>query len=170
MEPSDDFLFVDFSINVVVFLSSTKEIQIWHLSLGRLPCSQLKTVFPNLPIKDCIDTNIYQIYHAAKQTRLSSPTSFIKTTKSIKLLHINLWGPYKTKSMSGCNQFVTIVDDFTRFTSIHLLKFRSDVGPILKSFLQFIENQFKTSVLSSRTDNALDLSAGFFFLKKEILH
>ena len=63
------------------------------------------------------------------------------------MLHIDLWGPYRTKSTTGCSQFLIIVDDYTWFTWIHLLKFKSEVPAILESFYQYVQNQFKTSIV-----------------------
>lgn len=71
-----------------------------------------------------------------------------------------IWGPYKTKSNSGYSQFITIVYDFTRFTWVHLLKYKPEVPSILANFIQYVETQFNTKVICIRSDNAKELCEG----------
>ena len=137
-----------------------EDTRLWHLRMGHLPFSKLQLLLPLKSVQDCVNTTVCQICPAARQVRKSFPSSYIKSTKPFALLHLDIWGPYKTPSHSGCTQFLTIVDDFTRFTWVHLLKSKSQVYDVLINFLAYVENQFKTTVLSIRSDNALELSAG----------
>ena len=97
-------------------LTKVQESKLWHVRMGHMPFQQLHLVTPVSSVKECLDTNICQVCPAAKQTRQPFPVSNIKTTAAFQLLHIDIWGPYKTKSITGCTQFLTIVDDFSRFT------------------------------------------------------
>ncbi|GAA0146465.1 transmembrane signal receptor [Lithospermum erythrorhizon] len=47
----------------------------------------------------------------AKQSRLLFPSSTSFSAEVFHLIHLDLWGPYKTKTMSGVAYFLTIVDD-----------------------------------------------------------
>ena len=47
------------------------------------------------------------------------------------MLHIDTWGPYKVCTHDDFNQFLTIADDFSRFTWIFLMKNKSDAVRIL---------------------------------------
>lgn len=60
--------------------------------------------------------HVCDICPLAKQTRLSFPLSSIKTTAPFDLIHYDIWGSHKTHTHSGARYFLTIVDDFTRFT------------------------------------------------------
>ena len=42
--------------------------------------------------------------------------------------------------------FMTIVDDYSRFTWIHLLKHRTECVKVMTDFFFYIENQFKKKV------------------------
>ena len=89
------------------------------------------------------------------------------------MLHVDLWGPYKVKTQSGCTQFVTIVDDLSRFTWVHLIKYKSDAPTVLENFIVYVEKQFKGTVLCLRTDNAAELCNSRlkqFFHGKGVLH
>lgn len=130
-----------------------------HLRIGHVPYSKLSFIHSNMDIdikflhSDCICT----ICPAAKQHRLSFHSSSIKTTKIFQLLHIDVWGPYGTPTHDGCKYFLTVVDDYSRATWIHLMKSKLDTVPILSIFLQFIKTQFHTTVEVIRTNNALEL-------------
>ena len=144
--------------------------QLWHIRLGHLPFSQLKYL---LDVNSSHNQQICQICPLAKQARLSFPVSSIKTTKPFELLHIDLWGPYKVKNHNNCNQFVTIVDDFSRFTWVHLIKYKSEVSIVIPQFAMFVATQFDATIKCIRTDNALELCAGTmkdFYLSKGIRH
>ena len=84
--------------------------------LGHLPFSKLSHVLPFFKNKPKYIDTICQICPASKQCRLPFPTSEIKSTKPFHLLHIDVWGPYKHATPSNCTFFITIVDDFTRYT------------------------------------------------------
>lgn len=68
--------------------------------------------------------------------------STTSTTAAFELLHLDIWGPYHIKTPTGCNQFLTIVDDYSKFTWIHLLKHKSDVAQVLQSFVAYVSTKF----------------------------
>lgn len=71
------------------------------------------------------DQQVCDIYPLVKQTRLPFPSSPISSQTLFELIHCDIWGPHRTKSKSGASYFFTIVDDFTRYTWIHLMSFKS---------------------------------------------
>lgn len=65
------------------------------------------------------------------------------------------------------------MDDFTRFTWVHLLKYKSEVPSVLDSFFHYVETQFNAKVQTMRSDNAIELTKGFarqLFAKRGIVH
>lgn len=82
-------------------------------------------------------------------------------------------GPYKLRTHSNCNQFLTIVDDYSRYTWVHLLQHKSDVPSVFEKSVAYEENQFSSKVLYVRSNNALELTEGrlkAFYLKKGIVN
>ncbi|GJQ97754.1 ribonuclease H-like domain-containing protein [Tanacetum coccineum] len=67
------------------------------------------------------------ICHKAKQTREPFPLSYHKTTAIGKLVHVDIWGPYKVISRDGFRYFMTIVDDYTRAVWIYMIKTKDEV-------------------------------------------
>lgn len=131
----------------------------------------MKIILPE--VTGCLDDCVCQICPTARQGRQSFSHSSIKTDRAFQMLHIDIWGPYKVKSVSGCTQFLTIVDDSTRFTCVHLLKFKSEVPSILEIFLTYVDNHFNSSVLYIRSANAMELSSGAcaqLYKSKGIIH
>ena len=176
VQNSLQILSVPKSLNVVASASEhsqTNKGRLWHLRLGHLPFSQLKHIIVDCPIKDCIDTSICKISPMSKQTRLPFPSSSIKSNDVFQLIHIDLWGPYRVSTHNSCNQFITIVDDFSRYTWTHLIQYKSDVTSVLNQIFMLIETQFQKKIQRVRSDNAKELCEGplkQFFLQKGILH
>ncbi|KAL8149308.1 hypothetical protein AgCh_006352 [Apium graveolens] len=144
----------------VACLSAIEDVKLWHLRLGHLPFQKMKLVLPSCNVQLCMKENICQVCPAAKQTRLSFPHSCIKTKNIFELVHLDIWGPYKTKTPSGCTMFLTIVDDYNRFTWVHLLKNKSDTAAVISKFTIYVENQFNTSIKTFRSDNAKEFIEG----------
>ena len=54
-----------------------------------------------------------------KQTRVSfKPKNIVSTSKPLELLHLDLFGPSRTRSLGGNYYGLVIVDDFSKFTYI----------------------------------------------------
>ena len=68
------------------------------------------------------------------------------------------------------NFFLTVVDDFTRFTWVILLKSKSEVRNSIKNFVIFAENQFNTKVKFIRSDNGAGFIMPEFYLSRGIIH
>lgn len=154
-------------------LSVSDDSKLWHLRLGHVPFSQLKLIQPSCNAQSEVTDSICQICPKAKQTRNSFPVNSIKTSAAFELLHVDVWGPYKVKNHNNCNQFVTIVDDFSRYTWVNLIQFKSDVPSVLSSFINYVEQQFSSKVLCIRSDNAKEFTEGYlksFFRSKGIVH
>ncbi|KAL8155975.1 hypothetical protein AgCh_001144 [Apium graveolens] len=124
-----------------IISKNLEEAKLWHLRMRHLPFSQLKMIVPSSSVQNCLDSIVCQICPAARQVRKPFPIIHVKSTKIFQLLHIDVWGPYKTKSLTGCTQFVTIVDDFSRFTWVHLIKHKTELIAST-SQTQFLNNIF----------------------------
>lgn len=108
------------------------DVKLWHLRLGHLPFQSLKHVFPNLNVKDVNDHYFCTVCPAARLTRQPFPISNIKTSRPLELIHLDVWGPYRHNTYTGCNGFLTIVDDYTRSTWVYLIKGKIDCPKIIQ--------------------------------------
>ena len=73
------------------------------------------------------------------------------------LLHMDIWGPCSKTSMHGHKYFLTIVDDHSRFTWIHLMHSKAETRDIIIGFITFIETQHNKRVKTIRSDNGPEL-------------
>ena len=127
--------------------------EIWHCRLGH-PSSQHMSKIQGLPCK--APTSICRICPQAKQHRSSFPLSVTKTSRSFELLHVDIWGPYRTSTYDGFRLFLSVVDDFTRGTWIFLLSHKSNAFHMLESFITYIKTQHHSHVQIIRSDNGTE--------------
>ncbi|KAK8985320.1 hypothetical protein V6N11_068585 [Hibiscus sabdariffa] len=119
----------------------------WHARLGHASFSKLNKIeFLKSASLDSDLVHKCAICPLAKQTRLPFSTSTTRTESPFQLIHIDLWGPYRTSTHSGCRFFLTIVDDYSRMSWIYLLKHKSEALSSLKQFLLLVQNQFSATV------------------------
>ncbi|XP_075112694.1 uncharacterized protein LOC142182334 [Nicotiana tabacum] len=86
---------------------------------------------------------------------------------------MDVWGPYKVATYNGMKFFLTLVDDYTRWTWTFLIRLKSDVIFILKNFLVMVKTQFGKSVKMFRSDNGSEFfntQCSELFQLHEILH
>ncbi|XP_061373503.1 uncharacterized protein LOC133315841 [Gastrolobium bilobum] len=103
----------------------------------------------------------------AKQHRLPFPSSITKSTNVFQLLHADIWGPYSVPSIHGYRYFLTLVDDFSKFTWVILMKTKSEVRTNIQNFVAYIETQFNTNLKTFRSDNGLEFIMPNFFDSKD---
>lgn len=93
----------------------------------------------------------------AKHHQLPLPTSNSIASACFDLVHIDLWGPYKTPCVSGASYFLTILDDNSRTTWTHLVHNKSQVPKIISDFLSYVEKHFNSDIKTIRSDNGTEI-------------
>lgn len=119
--------------------------------------------------KHCSDS-ICHICPLAKQRRLNFPANNHRSEHIFDLVHADIWGPFKTATHAGYTHFLTIVDDFSRYTWVYLLRNKSDVVHIIPRYFQLVETQFLKTIKCFRSDNAPELKFEDYFAEKSVLH
>ncbi|KAL0299191.1 UNVERIFIED_CONTAM: Retrovirus-related Pol polyprotein from transposon RE1 [Sesamum radiatum] len=128
---------------------------LWHRRLGHPSFNVLKHV-PE--VKSIDPTDICMICPLAKQSRLPFSTCAIQSKRVFELIHVDLWGPYRTQTYNGCNYFLTIVDDFSRATWTFLLRYKTQVCHTLDMFFKMILTQFESKIQFLRSDNGTEFT------------
>jgi hypothetical protein len=105
-----------------------------------------------------------------KQHRLPFPVSDSTSNKIFDLVHCNIWGSFFTDSLNGVKYFLTIIDDFSQFTWVHLMVSKSQTRSLLVSFINLVANQFNTMVKILRSDNGIEFHMPEFYQSKDIVH
>ena len=98
----------------------------------------------------------YPVSPLAKQIRQVFPSSNSRISTSFDLVHMDLWGPYKIPTLDKKHYFLTIVDDYSRFVWIYLLKLKSETIVAIKLFFSMIKTQFGAYAKVVRSDNGTE--------------
>jgi len=59
----------------------------------------------------------------------------------IELLHLDLMGPTRTESLGGKRYIMVVVDDFTRYTWVILLRSKSDAPEHIEALCTRLQNE-----------------------------
>ncbi|KAI9156292.1 hypothetical protein LWI28_003934 [Acer negundo] len=94
----------------------TSSADLRHNCLGHASPPRLGFIAKNFLNCSIQSNNACPICPLAKQSHLLFSHSVISSTKSFEIIHYDIWGRYRHPYLSGAYYFLTIVDDFTRFT------------------------------------------------------
>ena len=62
-----------------------------------------------------------------------------KTTAPLEIVHSDLCGPMKHKSIGGSSYFMLLIDDYTKFTAVYFLKKKSEAAECFKNYKAHVE-------------------------------
>jgi hypothetical protein len=108
--------------------------------------------------------------HIGKQAKLPFPNNNNRTEHVFDLLHMDIWGPLGLSCTHSHKYFLTIVDDHSRHTWVHLMSSKFETRQLVKDFIEYVQTHFQTDVKSIRTDNGLDFRMPNFYASKGIIH
>jgi len=84
----------------------------WHWRFGHPSSQALSYIFSNIRSRNKSD--LCDVCLRAKQTRTTFSISENKANNCFDLVHCDIWGPYRIKSLCGAQYFLTIIDDASR--------------------------------------------------------
>lgn len=88
--------------------------------------------------------------------------SVTRAIEVLELIHSDICGPLKPLTRSGFAYFVTLIDDYSRYCTIYLLRKKSDVFNTFEQWKTYIENQFKEKIKILRSDNGGEYNSHVF--------
>jgi hypothetical protein len=86
------------------------------------------------------------------------------------MLHFDIWGPLSIPSVHNHRYFLTIVDDFSRYTWIILLKTKAEVPLHIQNFITFIQTQYHVTPKIVKSDNGPKFLLNTFYDSHGIIH
>ena len=152
-------LFLDEIPTESCFMSMDKDKWIWHRRVGHISMKTISKLSKldlvrGLPKLSYDKDNICEACIKGKHVKSSFHSiNFISTNKPLELLHIDLFGPIQTASLSGKRYGFVIVDDFSRFTWVLFLKNKDDSFEAFKTFCKKVQNEKNSSIISVRSDH-----------------
>ena len=88
--------------------------------------------------------------------------SVVRNTKLLELIHSDL-GEFEGILTRGGNRYIiTFIDDFSKYTTISLLKNKSDAFKKFQDFLKEVENQFGKKIKRIRSDRGREYESSAF--------
>jgi transposase InsO family protein len=88
-----------------------------------------------------------------KFTKVDFPNSDNRSAEVLDLVHTNVCGPMSRASLSGCEYYLTFIDDHSRKTWIYFMKAKSEVFKRFQEFKALVENQTGKRIKVLRSDN-----------------
>lgn len=103
-------------------VAKNEESWFWHTNLGHVHFDLINKVMSKdlvvgLPKIKFLNDKLCDAGQKGKQTRVSfKPKNVVSTSRPLQLLHLDLFGPARTKSLGVSYYGLFIVDDYSRFT------------------------------------------------------
>ncbi|CAH2108821.1 unnamed protein product [Euphydryas editha] len=121
---------------------------LWHKRLGHANRHQLKLLqlpYSETPCEPCMK---------GESTRLPFKSVLKPRSKCIgELIHTDISGPVTEPALTGEIYYHTIIDDFTHFCEVYLLKRKSEATDRLIEYINRLETQTGNKVMKIRSDN-----------------
>jgi hypothetical protein len=111
--------YLDPGISIPTSSATVSPLQ-WHFQLYHPSLQKLRQVVLGLSPSFVLQCEASQL---GKHHRSSIPSRpGIRQSSPFNVVHSNIWGPARIKSISGFQYFVIFVDDFSRMTWLFLMK------------------------------------------------
>jgi len=147
----------------------TDDSWLWHRRLGHINFDNLVKISKlgavrNLPKIIKPSNPICKHCQLGKQTRATFKTKEHSSSKPLELVHIDICGPMRTKSLQGYFYFMLFVDDFTRMCWVFFLKEKSEAFQKIKTVKIVVENEIGKKLKCLRYDNGGEFTSKEFNL------
>ena len=97
-----------------------------------------------------VDLQLCEPYLAGKAYR--KPFGTIKrVSQPIELVHSDICGPMNKKARHGASYFLTLIDDYSRYSYVYFLSHRHEALDCFKSFVAEVENKHEKGLKTFRT-------------------
>ena len=127
---------------------------LWYSRLGSASTSIVQQVLSRHKLSFIHDVNNKHDCDACQQGK-SHQLSYLKSTSvstsPLDLVFSDVWGPAPT-SVGRFNYFVSFIDDYSKFTWIYLLRYKSEVFQCFHDFQSLVERQFNRKNRAMQTD------------------
>lgn len=107
--------------------------QAWHARFGHLSDDILKILSKHVPfpLSPTFTSHTCAICPLSKFKRLPFVSHNNFSANAFDLIHCDIWGPFHVPTHDGKKYFLTIVDDATRFTWLHLLTSKGEATQLI---------------------------------------
>jgi hypothetical protein len=139
--------------------------ELWHRRMAHLHHGSLGgliEVVTGVPQINIEHQDVCRGCALGKFAKTSFPSSDTMSARILDLVHMDVCGPMTRRSLSGCEYYLTFIDDYSRKTWIYFLKAKSEVFTRFQEFRALVENQLGKRIKVLRSDNGGEYSLSHF--------
>ena len=125
----------------------------WHSRLGHPSSPIVEKVINSFDLPCSVDSNKQSVCDAcqmAKSHQLPYSRSQSVSSHPLELIYSDVWGP-ATVSTGGKKYYVSFIDDYSKYTWINMLKFKSEVFEKFREFQSLVERLFDRRIITIQT-------------------
>jgi hypothetical protein len=131
---------------------------LWHKRMGHLSFNNLIKASRKEAMKDMPKVikplnPIFKHHQLGKKTKVRFKTKEYSTSRPLELVHTDLCGPTRTRSIQGENNFMLIINDYIRMTLVYFLKEKLEAFEMFKEFKYDVDNETDLNIKYLRIDN-----------------
>ena len=140
-------------------ISSDENSWLWHKRLAHVNFTQLdmlikKELAIGIPSFKVKHDFICESCQRGKQTKSSFKTKKkVSTSRPLELIHMDLVGPARVKSLGGNLYALVVVDDYSRFTWTMFLASKQDTFDAFVVLAKKVQNERELKITAIRTDH-----------------
>jgi histone deacetylase 1/2 len=126
----------------------------WHSRLGHPSFEVVRRVISEHNLSCSSEVNKETVCDACQQAKshqLPYPVSTSKSSAPLELIFSDVWGP-AIDSFGGKKYYVSFIDDYSKFTWIYLLRYKSEVFKYFREFQSLVERLFNRKILAMQSD------------------
>ncbi|GJZ60433.1 putative ribonuclease H-like domain-containing protein [Tanacetum coccineum] len=149
-------------LTCLIAKATIDESNTWHRRLGHINFKTMNklvkgNLVKGLPSKIIENDHSCVACQKGKQHKASYKTKLVNSiSKSLHMLHMDLFGPTNVKSLMKKSYCLVVTDDFSRFSWVFFLATKDETSGILNTFITEIENQLDHKVKVIRSDNGTE--------------
>jgi len=146
------------SVQKVTQVYKAECIHVWHNRMGHRDPQAIKNLekqdrASGINIKSCQYSKVCECCIETKMIRKSFPKkSDSKTTEVLDLVHTDVCGPMQTTTPGGKRYFLTMIDDYSKYTEVYLLAHKSEVPEKIKEYVRSVQTKFRRTPKKLRSD------------------
>lgn len=133
-------------------------IHVWHRRFGHRDPEAIKRLadeelVSGMKLEACSVKKFCEDCVKGKMTRSPFPKESSGTSDApLQLIHTDVCGPMQTMTPGKRRYALTLIDDYSRFTHVFLLREKSEVPQIILDFIEHLKTKFKTKPQAIRSD------------------
>lgn len=138
-------------------------IHTWHRRLGHRDERAVKKIVGDrlgsgLKLVECGIKSVCEVCCEGKMTRAPFRPSESKSSAVGDLVHTDLCGPMEVSTPRGSRYFMTMLDDYSRYCVVYLLREKSECAEKIAEYTSMMRNQFGRAPKVIRCDGGGEYS------------